>query len=394
MAVEDQVRDLMHELTPYPPLGLDGAAVARSARRRHRRRLALVTLPAVAVVVALVLGGTALLGRSGEPRSELPAGPGAGWHRIPDLPLSPRSAPLVAWTGDEALVIGGAGTTDGPGLRDGAAYDPEARTWRTISPAPVSLSGSSDDASVVVDGTLFVAHRGYLLAYDVAADSWRRLPAPPREVPFATIAAQDGLLYLLGVNESGGADQPVQVLDLATGSWSTLPPDPDLPENYLRTLVATPSGLVVMGDGLDRASADVWNGSTWQHHDTDLRGAFWTWTGERIVPGYLASHLAATPSGAFDPATGSWTALPWLPVDSPTTLWESATVATDGRQVFSNSTVYDDADGSFTNVRPPEPGLTSPGLALVGGSLLTFGGHTGAGAAERPTTHAWAYDLP
>jgi hypothetical protein len=394
MAVEDQVRDLLQELTPYPPLGLDGAVVARSAQRRHRRRVALVTLPAVVVVVALVLGGTALLGRSGQPRSELPAGPGAGWHRIPDLPLSPRSAPLVAWTGDEALVIGGVGTTDGPGLRDGGAYDPEARTWRTISPAPVSLSASPDDASMVADGTLFVAHHGDLLAYDIAADTWRRLPAPPQDVYLATIAAQDGLLYLLGENAPGETDIPVQVLDLATGSWSTLPPDPELSDRYLRTLVATPTGLVVMGDGLDRASADVWDGTSWEHHDTDLRGAFWTWTGERIVPGYLASHLAATPSGAFDPATGTWTALPRLPVDSPTTLWDGDTVATDGPQVFSNSTVYDDADGSFTNIQPPEPGLTSPGLALVRGTLLTFGGHTDTKGAERPTTHAWAYDLP
>ena len=113
MAVDDQVRDLLHELTPYPPLGLDGAAVARSAQRRRRRRIALVTMPAVVVVVALVLGGTALLGRSGQHRPEPPAGPGAGWHRIPDLPLSPRSVPLVAWTGEEALVIGGVGTLAG-----------------------------------------------------------------------------------------------------------------------------------------------------------------------------------------------------------------------------------------------------------------------------------------
>ena len=388
MAVEDQVRELLHSVTPYPPLGLDGAVVARSARRRHRRRVALVTLPAVVVVVALVLGGTALLGRTDRPRSEPPTGPGTGWHRIPDLPLSPRFAPLVAWTGDEILVVGGSGA------RDGAAYDPAARTWRAIAPAPASLSSSSDDASVVADGTLFVAHRGDLLAYDVAADHWRRLPAPPHQVDLATVAARDGRVYLLSENDPGGADLPVQVLDVAAGSWSTLPADPDLPENYLRTLVATPAGLVVMGDGLERASADVWDGTSWQHHDTDLRGAFWTWTGDRIVPGYLASRRATTPSGAFDPATGTWSALPWLPVDSPTTLWDGATVATDGAVVFSNSTVYDDTDGSFTNVQPPEHGLTSPGLALVGGTLYTFGGVVGADGQERTTTHAWAYDVP
>jgi hypothetical protein len=159
MAVEDQVRDLLHTVVPHPPLGLDADTVERSARRRHRRHVALTTLPAVAVVTALVLGGTALLGRSDRPSSVVPTGQAPRWHQVADMPLSPRWLPLVAWTGDEAIVVGGlTGSTVGVGqdattLADGAAYEPEAGTWRTTAPAPEHLS-SVDDTSVLVDDTL------------------------------------------------------------------------------------------------------------------------------------------------------------------------------------------------------------------------------------------------
>ena len=393
MAVEDQVRDLLHELTPYPTLGLDGAAVARSAQRRHRRRLALVTLPAVVVVVALVLGGTALLGRSGQPRSEPPADPGAGWHRVADLPLSPRKLPLVVWTGEEALVIGGV-SGESASLKDAAAYDPADDSWRTIAPAPEHLS-TGDFATAFVGHTLVVGTHDGLLAYDVDRDAWRRLPDPPQPVTWPTIAAQGGQVYLLGDHDMNDEQVPVQVLDVAAGTWSTLPQGPDVAAHGIRTLLWTSAGLAVLGEGLDSASGALWDGTSWvSFPETDLRGSLWHWTGERVVSGWVASRRSATPSAALDPVTGAWSPLPWLPVDSPTTLWRGGRLPADGPLVFSDSTVYDDADGSFTPVRPPEPGLTAPGLLLAGRTLFTFGGDVGTGGQERATTHAWAYDLP
>ncbi|GAA1150457.1 hypothetical protein [Nocardioides aquiterrae] len=400
MAVEDQVRDLLHELTPYPPLGLDGAAVARSARRRHRRRIALVTLPAVVVVVALVLGGTAFLGRSDRPRPEPPAGLGTGWYRIADLPLSPRKLPLVVWTGEEALVVGGV-SEKSASLEDGAAYDPAGDSWRTIAPAPEHLS-AADFATAFVGHTLVVGTHDGLLAYDVDPDAWRRLPDPPHRVTWPTIAAADGHVYLLDDHDVTDEQTPVQVLDLASGTWSTLPLGPDVAAHGIRTLVWTPAGLVVMGDGLDSASGALWDGTRWvSFPDTDLRGSLWHWTGERVVSGWVASRRSATRSAALDPAAGAWSALPWLPVDSPSTLWSGGRMPADGPLVFSDSTVYDDADGSFTPVHPPEPFLTAPGLLLAGRTLFTFGGYLPDPGHQydrvdqgTTTTHAWAYDVP
>jgi hypothetical protein len=413
MAVEDQVRDLLHTVVPHPPIGLDADTVERSARRRHRRHVALTTLPAVVVVTALVLGGTALLGRSDRPSSVVPTDQAPRWHQVADMPLSPRWLPLVAWTGDEAIVVGGlTGSTAGVGqdattLADGAAYEPEAGTWRTIAPAPEHLS-SVDDTSVLVDDTLVVAHAGRLLAYDLTHDSWRRLPDPPHPMPLATMATMEGLVYALNVNVPGNDQYPVQVLDPATDEWSALPLDDGFREPSLRTLVATPEGLVVMSDG-NVAAAELWDGTNWSlYPDSDLQGCCWHWTGDRVISGGLVTESASKQGGfrafhpaALDPATGTWTALPWLPKDTPTTLQTGGLAAADGPLLLANSWLYDDTDGSFTHVDPPVSYLTTPGLLIGGRTLLAFGGYLPEPGHEndnvkqvQPTSQVWKIDMP
>ena len=256
MAVEDQVRELMQTVTPYPPVGPRRRGRHPPARRRHRRRITPLTLPAVVVAVAPRPGryGVARADRPAEERA--PGRSGDGLAPGPDMPLSPRYFPLVAWTGREALVIGGL-TAPGSARATTARRSRTARrTTRRPGPGARSLrprrtwSGRTDDVTALADGTLLVAHLGDLLAYDIAGDSWQRLPPPPQEVLMPTIAAQDGRLYLLAVNDPGGADLPVQVLDLGDRVVVRAPAGPGLPDGVLRTLVPTPAGLAVMGEGL------------------------------------------------------------------------------------------------------------------------------------------------
>ena len=87
-----------------------------------------------------------------------------------------------------------------------------------------------------------------------------------------TIAAQDGRLYLLAVNDPGGADLPVRCSTWGPGRGPR-PRRAGLPTASWH-LVPTPAGLVVMGEGLDRASAALWDGSDWTDYPaTDLRGS-------------------------------------------------------------------------------------------------------------------------
>ena len=64
-------------------------------------------LAAVALAVCLSACGPAAT--PGGPRRSVEevAGQGAAWARVPDVPLSPRTDPVVAWTGSEVLVVGG-----------------------------------------------------------------------------------------------------------------------------------------------------------------------------------------------------------------------------------------------------------------------------------------------
>ena len=111
-----------------------------------------------AFALAVVVAGCGTPGRTG-PASSAPA---ERWERLPDPPLSPRNGTVSVWTGDEVLVVGGdewscppnasCATPEFPPLGDGAAYDPEAKTWRSIADAPVPFAWAE---TAVIDGTVY-----------------------------------------------------------------------------------------------------------------------------------------------------------------------------------------------------------------------------------------------
>src|SRR5688572_3445001 len=91
-----------------------------------------------------------LLAACGSGETAAPDGPrdSSTWQAVPASPLSPRTGALGLWTGDEVLLVGGSDAApcppsascvppDVPPLADGAAFDPQARTWRRIADSPV-----------------------------------------------------------------------------------------------------------------------------------------------------------------------------------------------------------------------------------------------------------------
>lgn len=106
--------------------------------------------------------------------------PHATWRRIPAAPGSAAGAPV--WTGDEFVVWGG---QDDTFLADGVAYRPATNKWRRLAPSPLSArrshtgvwtgkyilywGGLNGSSKALADGA----------AYDPANDTWRRLPAAP-----------------------------------------------------------------------------------------------------------------------------------------------------------------------------------------------------------------------
>ncbi|HVF19273.1 MAG TPA: hypothetical protein VNA14_03410 [Mycobacteriales bacterium] len=164
--------------------------------------------------------------------------------------------------------------------RDGAAYDVAKDTWRRIADAPVGLQLGAQTA--VLARTLYVLlpdpgrNSTRLVSYDLDADAWATLPAPPAGYRSLVATGRDVVAYL-GTDEYADAHGDY-ALDPTSGAWRALPDDP-LSPSFDRTMV---------------------------------------WTGGRLV--LVAPKLVPSPGGAdgpswlraatYDPSTSTWRALP------------------------------------------------------------------------------------
>ena len=348
--------------------------------------------------VVLLLG---LLGCGG---AASPAGTaGLEWTALPDPPVSPRDGSLGAWTGQEALFLGGrTGDLCPPTAscvqpertaRDGAAYDPSRRTWRPVAPAPVDLPLYGPAATIRDQVFLLVADQMHV--YDASDDAWslREPPPGPRDRQWSLTAADGRVIALRQTQRAAVAAD--QVLDPPTGRWAALPADPLVP-TFSRRVVATPHGLVLTGqpevdqpgsrleDALVRAAVLDPTTSTWRElpGSDQLQGLF-TWTGTRLVDaeifvadgGQVNSYGRAVPSGGtLTLPDGTWGRLP-DPPQLGTGGWRVQ--ARGGRHTAIEGYLYDDVAERWTVMSQPDGAAARPGSAIwAGDRLIVLGGFT------------------
>lgn len=104
----------------------------------------------------------------------------AHWSVLPPSPLGPRSDPILAWTGNELLELGG--VRNAVQQRDGAVFNPARGQWRRIAAVPGSVR-LSDAVAVwtgVTDHRLFVTNGNVAGLYDPDTNKWTttKLPRP------------------------------------------------------------------------------------------------------------------------------------------------------------------------------------------------------------------------
>jgi hypothetical protein len=419
----------------------DPSASAGAPRRRTVLR---------AVTLAAGLSSTSCtpdaVGR--EPR--VPAGAADGvpvtdswrWSALPAPPSVPRWNAVAAWTGRDALFLGGSSEPPCPwdahtpcfrdddlstAHHDGLAWNPGTNAWRRTAAAP---RGVLDSPHAVVGDRVFVLAEDALLAYDAGSDTWAHLPLPPghpvNQSPGYSLVAVGGSLLALAPGYAGSPGEalppelPDSTYDLAQGdegSWLPLPDDP-LDPMVFRAALATPDGLLLLAGDVARsgpsdppplvhaALLDVAS-STWRRlPDSDqLFGGGWTWTGERALsatPGTDAgldgSYGRPVPySGAVTLPAGTWSSVP-QPPDLGSRGW--MVLATAGARVATLGFVYDDTTRAWTRLPAPaahraaeDPGpavWTSQGLVVLGSRLVPATGEE----AVTPSRSAWVFHPP
>jgi hypothetical protein len=416
------LREHLHRLVDNVPVGappLDSMLAVRRPRRWLAPVAAAAAVAAVMVSVVIAQNG-ATPDRGASKPSTPPPVHETGWHRLPDPPLSPRANALGAFVGGRVLVLGGSDAPESggpyrpPTLRDGAALDPQTQSWQPIATAPWAPATAA--AHEVVGNKLLLARNGpgSWLLYDSGDNSWHPVPAPPQPVPQPTMATQGDRVFVLD-RYASESPAPVQVLDLSTLRWSALPPSAYRPAIDDRTLVATDSGLVVMGGDLaprqagknrQPALAEIWNGKHWTRYQSDhASGLDWHWTGQRIISTYRVTQQHAARgglydfrAGGFDPATGRWTQLPWLPPDQDGLLQEASPTAY-GPWVLSLGYLYNDRTGTSLPIPSPSSWdgqlqlLTSQAIVLVGGARPKPGQHQHWVTQLDLTNQAWILPL-
>lgn len=154
------------------------------------------------------------------------------WQTQTQLPdLLNRAA--VASDGRYVYTIGGRSTTSNSSSTttvqrlDTTSAQPG---WEIVAPLPTAFNSSK---AVTVNGKIYVpggirsgdAIEGNLYVYSIAGNSWGSLASPPQGVHAYGLAANSatGKLYLTGGTDVNVRLGTVQVYDIATNKWSSLP---------------------------------------------------------------------------------------------------------------------------------------------------------------------------
>ena len=416
MDLEQQLRESYGEqLGALDVPGGDVAEARRSGLRMRARRRLVVGAAAFAVVAVAVGGSLVGTGRV----SIGPSHSGGTWRELPASPLSPRADAVSIWTGREVIVLGGdrnpcpdnADCAAPPNeLRDGAAYDPVANTWRPIPPAPVPVG--SGDRLVVADGTaadgvvvLRAArpHGSRWFTYEPDHNRWSTITDVPPGVGDLPSAIGSRVYVLAG--------RRVAVYDVTRFRWSFLPPDRIRPRLTQRSVTATDAGPVVTGvdatkpnDGNEPSLilADVWDGTSWRRLPaSDQLGNGFSWTGTRMVDpepftldgGEVNGWGRSYPvGGTLDSATGTWGPLPDSMVDPPSGDDGHLDVSASGGSWFAVAgQAYDDATGRVYRLDRPAGALGNATAAWTDGKLLVFGGAAFDEDGTHLTNRAWLW---
>jgi len=368
-------------------------------------------------------------------RAQIAAPPESQWQPIAESPLLPRSGAVAVWTGEEMVVYGGStGPPCPPGAgcvgpspdelaRDGAAYDPDTDSWRSLADSPQSVAYATAEWT----GTEMVLLVPQLpdgrqpaatLAYDPATDRWQQLDPPPDN--WLTRGEWNGQQIVYWQSEES-ADRTDWSLDVATGTWAEIGDDP-LGETFDRSYTWVGdrfivTGLLISGVDNDESEQDVFHVAEytppspqrperWRSLPPSTVG-FWdaNWLfhdGVLINPSQdavamLGERAHPPPGGQLDLATGEWAPIPQIDATPAQVLagCQLPMIGNAGDWVAGGGPVLVSVSPADTQLVPGCEDLVDPDVAVwAGEQLIVWGGPASDFRSNLNSGYAWIPSPP
>ncbi len=221
------------------------------------------------------------------------------WRPMAASPLRGRFGAASVWTGRELLLWGGGegGQTARVSFNDGAAYDPEADTWRRLAAAPLAgrsaISGAWTGREIVVWGG-FAGEDAALddgAAYNPASDSWRPIGKSPLAARSATAHWTGKEVLYWGGGAPARSLNDGAAYDPAADTWRPLAESPLQPRRAFAS-AWTGEELLIWGGGPDNSLVFYGDGAAYDPAEDRWRdtpswnarfGPSGVWTGEELL---------------------------------------------------------------------------------------------------------------
>lgn len=248
------------------------------------------------------------------------------WSRLASLPAGVTENIAGDHDGD-LYSFGGAGADRNP-ITDGWVLRDRAGSWQPTAPMPegrlAAAGGFVDGTMVMVGG--WVDNRQHLasqvLRYSPRTDSWSTGAASPQALAGSGSAIMDGIVYTVGGCTTVCGTSTVLAYDVAADEFRRLA---DYPVEVSWPSCGAIDGRIVCAGGADTDDYYGVNGATWIYDpatDTWTEGAHFpgeswgatTWAsgGRLAVSGGMYAGFPTRDAWAYDPAQDRWSQLPWL----------------------------------------------------------------------------------
>ncbi len=220
------------------------------------------------------------------------------WREGKAPPVETDHFQPVVWEGK--IWLPGAMTGGFPhetGLDQIPIYDPATDTW-SQGPAMPADRRRGGTGAVIHDGKLYVVcgiidghwsgHVAWLDVLDLKTGQWTKLPDAPRARDHFQASIVNNKIYVAGGRRSSGATKQVfeltipevDVFDLATQTWSTLPAASNLPHLRAGCMSLTLGPLLLVAGGESVTQHDAFTEvealdtrtNTWSLHSNFARG--------------------------------------------------------------------------------------------------------------------------